>query len=92
MSSRALYKTNQYLFLTMSSYTNTRSIPTTSTETTTTSTSILPYGKKTDVYTTIANTIKDLLVNFYDKHDKEDEKFKEAIADQYIKFYKNSEK
>ena len=76
----------------MSSYTNTRSIPTTSTETTTTSTSILPYGTKTGVYTTMANTIKDLLVNFDDKHDKRDEKFKETIADQDIKFYENSEK
>ena len=48
--------------------------------------------KQTDSSTTTANTIKDLLTKLYDKHAKQDENFKETIADQDEKFDAKSEK
>ena len=69
----------QYLFITMSPSTNTRSGLTISTEATTIPTSTSPYMIQTDFATTIANTIKYLLANFDDNYTKQDEKFKETI-------------
>ena len=41
---------------------------------------------QTDFATKIANTIKDLLSDFDDKHSKQDSKFKETIVEQDAKF------
>ena len=70
---------NQYLFLSVSPYTHTRSHPTTSTETTTPAPSNSFHVTQTDFST----TIKDLLANFDDKFK---ESLKETIADQDAKF------
>ena len=40
-----------------------------------------PYITQTEFTTTIANKIKDLLDNVYDKHSKQDAKFKETIGE-----------
>ena len=76
----------------MSPSTNTLSGPTTSNESTTTSTLTFPYMTQTDFSTTISNIIKYLFANFYDKHAKQDAKFRETIADQDAKFNAKFEK
>ena len=75
----------QYLFLTMSPYTNTRSVPTTSTEVTTDSPSKSPYVTQIDFPT----KIKYLLSNFDDKFK---ESLNETISDQDAKFDAEFEK
>ena len=47
---------------------------------------------RTNFYTIVSNTIKDLLAKFDDKHAKQDTNFKETIADQDEKFYARSVK
>ena len=75
----------QYLFLTVSPSKNTKSVPTTSTESTRTSPSTSPYVTKTD----FAATIKDLLSNF-DSNAKET--IEETITDQDENFDTKFEK
>ena len=60
----------QYLFITVSPYTNTRFILITSTGVTTTHTSPSPYVTQPDFAITIFNTIKDILKNSDDENAK----------------------
>ena len=83
---------NQYLFFTISTSTNKRYRPTTSTEVTKTNTLTLLYVTQTDFSTRIYKTIQDILANFVDKHSKQDTRIKETISDQYAKFYARFEK